>query len=126
MLLRNEVEAQIRDERDRKRVEHRSDAEALTQRDPREQHHQTGEHNDDPERQAGRLRDTLMEYVPRRDAELGAHGNRDREPEDEEAQHEWWEPAPELARAGPRQHARVLRVIVGGRRTHSSPAADSA
>src|SRR5690242_14357034 len=67
-----------------------------------------------------------MEHVPRRDAELGAHGNRDREPEDEKAQHEWWEPAPELARAGPRQHARVLRVIVGGRRTHSSPAADSA
>ncbi len=79
VLFGDEVDAEVGDEPDRQRVQHRAETEALVQRDPREQHDEPDEHHDETERQVRDVREALVQHVPGRDAEAGAHRDRDRE-----------------------------------------------
>ena len=53
-------------------VADRADAGALAERDPGEQHGGAGEDHDGAEREAGVVRDALVEDVPRIEPEAGA------------------------------------------------------
>ena len=66
-------------------VEHGADAGLLPDRDPEQQHDDADEVGEQPERQAGLLREALGEHVPRRDADAGAHHQRDRDAVEEQA-----------------------------------------
>src|SRR5262245_15509786 len=97
------VEHAVHDEPDREGVDDRADAGALLQRDPREEHHEADEHDDEAEREPGDLREALMEDVPRSDAELGVEERRDADTEHDDPGEEARQPASELALARPRE-----------------------
>ena len=70
--VRQPSERRVDRQPDHDHVAHRAEPGPLAQRDPREQHERADEDDDRPERQAGALRDALMEDVPRVEAQAGA------------------------------------------------------
>ena len=82
--LRQPGQHQIHDRPDEHRVEDRPDAGPLAQRDPHEQEHEPGDDGDHADRQPGPVADALVEDVPRVEAEVGLHEQR----EADAAQHE--------------------------------------
>ena len=76
-----------------------ADARPLADRDPEQQHRDADQVGHEAERQAGLLRDALREHVPGRDADAGAHHERDGDAVEEEADQQLRDPArPDHAR----------------------------